>query len=69
MQAVYKHAARHALGAGLAALLSLSALRMPAEAGEILQGPAVVSDGDTMTVSSAFDCSCAWVQSLGVFIC
>ena len=52
VQGLYRQAARHALGAGLTALLSLSALRMSAEAGEILQGPATVSDGDTITVSS-----------------
>ena len=69
MQGLYRQAARHALGAGLTALLSLSALRLSAEAGEILQGPATVSDGDTMTVSSAVDCSSAWVQSLGDLIC
>ena len=60
VQGFYRQAARHALGAGLTALLSLSALRMPAQAGEILQGPATVSDGDTITVSSRADASSAW---------
>ena len=64
VQGLYRQAAQHALGAGLTALLSLSALRMPAEAGEILQGPASVSDGDTITVSSGFDCSSACVRSI-----